>query len=151
MPNIFHYRYVTVGLLRKVLVKNYVTMSEYDDLKDEVKSLRRIRKLQQDGTTPEKEQSSKETFNRFTYDRLVQLSSTYEFLFQLMIKLFSKDEIKSCSVSGKAANSKTALKAALSPGKFCVMKRILKEQFKITNGQFTTKVLAVQKRIRLEN
>lgn len=68
----------------------------------------------------------------------------------LLESLFTKQELISHSVSGKAPNTKTAAKPKFDAQKYAVFTAIMKDKFGLETKELTAKVQAVQKSIMRE-
>lgn len=68
-----------------------------------------------------------------------------------MRKLFTIDEIKTCSLTGQAPNSKTAAKPKLNPEKVSAMFSALQKKYPAaTQSNITSKVQSVMKKVSKE-
>lgn len=150
-----------------------VSRKEFKELKDEVRRLKRkfqeLVKTESSGSpctqtptvdfppspkapdlqSPSSAAQTTAGYNGFTLsdlkDSICHIDKLYEAVKCLMLKLFSKDYIVTHSVSGKAANSKTANKCQFDSRLYFAMLGVLKEKFDVKNKDITEKVHSVQK------
>lgn len=124
---------------------------EISYLKDELYRLKkRVRKLEDKDKKAEdkKDESSKEVLLK-----QVELErNSYTATKTLLGRLFTKQELLSHSVSGKAPNSKTPAKPKFDGQKYAIFTDIMREKFpSLETKDLTAKVQAVQKSIMREN